>query len=111
MIVICIKQRLTTFEAQFMKKLSNTEAELKKSVAYKKKRLSRLSIPLFTRKFRKTYYFVVLDRLQGTPTPSPIFVSIINKFYPAIHGFLFFFTQTFFNNTQTFLALNVVRNF
>ena len=36
MIVICIKQRLTTFEAQFMKKLSNTEAELKKSVAYKK---------------------------------------------------------------------------
>ena len=26
----------TTFEAQFMKKLSNTEAELKKSVAYKK---------------------------------------------------------------------------
>ena len=35
--VICIKQRLTTFKAQFMKKLSNTEAEMKKSFAYKKK--------------------------------------------------------------------------
>ena len=29
----------TTFEAQFMKKLSDTEAELKKSVAFKKKRV------------------------------------------------------------------------
>ena len=33
----CIKQHL----AQFMKKLSNTEAELKKSVAYKKKLVGR----------------------------------------------------------------------
>ena len=30
--VICI----TTFEAQFMKNLSNTESQLKKRVAYKK---------------------------------------------------------------------------
>ena len=29
----------TIFEAQFMKKLSNTGAELEKSVAYKKKRI------------------------------------------------------------------------
>ena len=36
MMVICIKQE--TFEAQFMKKLSSTEFELKKSVTYKKKR-------------------------------------------------------------------------
>ena len=36
MTVICIKQHLATFAAQFMKKLSSTEAELKKSVAYKK---------------------------------------------------------------------------
>ena len=28
-----------TFEAQFMKKISNTEAELKKSFAYKRKRV------------------------------------------------------------------------
>ena len=35
MMVICIKQHLkATFEVQFMKKLDNTEAELKKSVAY-----------------------------------------------------------------------------
>ena len=36
MMVICIKQHLSNFEVQFMKKLSNTEAQLKKSVAYKK---------------------------------------------------------------------------
>ena len=30
MVFICIKQHLTTFEAQFMKKLGTTEAELKK---------------------------------------------------------------------------------
>ena len=32
------KQHFATFEVQFIKKLSNTEGELKKSVAYKKKR-------------------------------------------------------------------------
>ena len=32
MMVICIKQHLSNFEAQFIKTLSNTEAELKKSV-------------------------------------------------------------------------------
>ena len=37
--LICVKQHLTTFEAQLMKMSSNTEAELKKSVAYKKKRV------------------------------------------------------------------------
>ena len=36
----CINQHLSTSEAQLMKKLSNTEAELKKSVAYKKGRSS-----------------------------------------------------------------------
>ena len=36
MMVICIKQHLSNFEAQFMTKLNNTEAELKNSVAYKK---------------------------------------------------------------------------
>ena len=38
--LLCIKQHISSFEAQFMKKWSNTEAELKISVAYKKKRLS-----------------------------------------------------------------------
>ena len=34
--VTCIKQHLSnTIEVQFMRKLSNTEVELKKSVAYK----------------------------------------------------------------------------
>ena len=33
-----------TFEAQLMKKLSNTEAELKKSVTYKKKRVVNLTL-------------------------------------------------------------------
>ena len=36
--LICIKQHLSNvFEAQFMKKLSNTEAGLKKCVAYKER--------------------------------------------------------------------------
>ena len=37
MMVIFIKQHLTTFEAHFIKKLNNSEAELKKRVAYIKK--------------------------------------------------------------------------
>ena len=36
MMLVCIKQHQATFQAQFMKKLSNTGAELKKSDAYKK---------------------------------------------------------------------------
>ena len=36
MMLICIKQHLETFAAQFMKKFSNTEAGLKKNVACKK---------------------------------------------------------------------------
>ena len=36
MMTVCIKQHLSNIEAQFMKKLSNTEAELKNSVDYKK---------------------------------------------------------------------------
>ena len=36
MMLICIKQHQATFEAQFMKKLSKSEAGLEKSVAYKK---------------------------------------------------------------------------
>ena len=36
MILISIKQHLATFETQVRKKLSNTEAELKKRAAYKK---------------------------------------------------------------------------
>ena len=57
MMLICIKQHHShksvsydygntqaTFEAQFMKKLSNTEAGLKKSVAYKKKRVVHLML-------------------------------------------------------------------
>ena len=39
MVVICVKNTYATFEAQFMRKLSNTEAELKKKVAFKKKRV------------------------------------------------------------------------
>ena len=35
MMSICVKQYLT-FEAEFMEKLSNTEAKLKKSTAYRK---------------------------------------------------------------------------
>ena len=35
--LLCIKQHINSFEAQFMKKWSNTETELKISVAYKKK--------------------------------------------------------------------------
>ena len=37
MMLACIKQHLAAFEAQFMRQLNNTEAELKKGVTYKKK--------------------------------------------------------------------------
>ena len=36
MMIICIKQHLSKFEAQFMKKLSNTKGELKKVLLIKK---------------------------------------------------------------------------
>ena len=36
MMLLCIKQHLSNFEADFTKKLSNTKAELRKSVAYKR---------------------------------------------------------------------------
>ena len=40
MMAVCIKQHLkASFETRFMKKLSNTESKLKKSVVYKKKRV------------------------------------------------------------------------
>ena len=35
---LCNKQHLSNIEAQFIKKLSNAEAELKKSIAHKKRR-------------------------------------------------------------------------
>ena len=35
MMLICIKEHLAPFEAQFMRKLSHSEAKLKKSVPYK----------------------------------------------------------------------------
>ena len=41
MMTTCINQHSSTFEAQLMKKLSNAEAELKKSVAYKKTCIKR----------------------------------------------------------------------
>ena len=37
MVLICIKKQLSKFEAQFMKKLSNTEAEVKKKALLIKK--------------------------------------------------------------------------
>ena len=40
---ICIKQHLKNIWSYFMKELSNTEAELKKSVAYRK-RIFRVGI-------------------------------------------------------------------
>ena len=39
MMLICIKQHLATFEALFIQELSNTEAKLKKSLTYKRKRV------------------------------------------------------------------------
>ena len=36
MMVICISNAKATFEAQYMKKLSNTEAEMKKALLIRK---------------------------------------------------------------------------
>ena len=43
---------VSTFEAQFIKKLSNTEAELKKSVAYQKNRVTIRETPIFKVKLK-----------------------------------------------------------
>ena len=48
MMLVCIKQHQATFQAQFMKKLSNTEAELKKSNAYKKACFFFTQVPFLT---------------------------------------------------------------
>ena len=40
MMLICIKQHLSNIWSSVHEKLSNTEAELKKNVAYKKKRVT-----------------------------------------------------------------------
>ena len=45
----CNKQHLSKIKAQFIKKLCKTEAELKKSVAYKKKRV-------FNQTFKYTHH-------------------------------------------------------
>ena len=47
MMAICVKQQLTTFEAQFMKKLRNTEAELKKKKTFSYKRLGLFSDSIY----------------------------------------------------------------
>ena len=44
MMVMCNKQHLSNIWSSTYEKLSNTEAELKKSVAYKKKRVMLYSI-------------------------------------------------------------------
>ena len=48
MMVIYIKQHLEAIEAKFMKKLRNTEAELKKVVYKKKSVISLKNIFIFT---------------------------------------------------------------
>ena len=53
-----IKQYLATFEAQFIKKLSNTEAELKKSVTYKKKRVKFFAQNLWKENNTKHLYVI-----------------------------------------------------
>ena len=40
MILYVISNTYVTFEVQFIKKFNNTETELKKGVAYKKKRVA-----------------------------------------------------------------------
>ena len=52
--LLCIRQHVSTFEAQSTNKLSNAEAELKKNVAYKKKRLTKLFL---------SCYICVLERI------------------------------------------------
>ena len=42
MMLIILRNNKATLEAQFVKKLSNTEAELKKRVAYKKNRVGQI---------------------------------------------------------------------
>ena len=48
-IMMVLSNTQATFEVQFMKKLSNTEAEMKKSVPYEKKRVASFLFPLHSR--------------------------------------------------------------
>ena len=51
--LICIKQhQISSFEAQIMKTLSNIEAELKKSVAYKTKAFKQSGTFIFPEKLK-----------------------------------------------------------
>ena len=53
MLLICIKQHPSNIEAQFMKKLSDTETELKKALLIKKAcRTTVKSVPLKSEIFR-----------------------------------------------------------
>ena len=66
-----------TFEAQFMKKLSNTEAELKKGVTYKKSMYNRsLRIPLI----RSCNIYFYLDHSKYFTADLRVFGEY---FYPA----------------------------
>ena len=48
-IMMVLSNTQTTFEVQFMKKLSNTEAEMKKTVPYEKKRVASFLFPPHSR--------------------------------------------------------------
>ena len=83
---VCIKQHLqATFEAQFMKKLSNTETELKKSVAYKKTCITPL----------RTVLLGILSIFQAA-----IFQNSCNDKSCPIGAFCYWFRQIFSHGTN-----------
>ena len=88
------KHHLATFKTQFTKKLSNTEAEFKKGVAYKKKRVleKNLDNGCFWGKphVRNTTLFVVICK----STPEVRFFIFIGQRNPRQKYFLI---KLFFN--------------
>ena len=90
-ILICIKQHLSNIKAEFMEKLSNTEAELKKSIAYKKacsnnragiwKMFYKKDVLRFCKNYRRNTCpgFSFLIKFQVC-SYTCIFLSILQKF-------------------------------
>ena len=72
MMIVCIKQHLSKFEAQFMKTLNNTEAELKKALLIKKR--------VNPRRRKKIFYKVITmqQHLNENTQLRKIILIIIN---------------------------------
>ena len=83
MMLICIKLQLNKSEVQFMKKLSNTEAELKNSVAYKKNVYTSLCISVYISVYISSFVVTVEDLIEILQSHGNVAVELFieNKIF------------------------------